>query len=76
MRGSIQVIKSHEWFAGWDWDNLLSRQYKPPLKPDSNINESHMTLKGELQTIMDAEVEEVRPNDIIEKSPENWDAEF
>lgn len=31
--GSIDALKAHEWFKGYDWDLLLSRQQTPPYVP-------------------------------------------
>ena len=31
---SIQEIKSHPWFDGVNWEEILNKRVKPPLVPD------------------------------------------
>jgi len=33
-KGGSQNIKTHTWYAGFDWDALNQRTMEPPLKPD------------------------------------------
>lgn len=33
-------LKKHMWLAGFDWDGLVARTVKPPLKPMSKIPEA------------------------------------
>ena len=32
--GSLEHLKSHPWFDGFDWDNLISKQTPAPFPPD------------------------------------------
>lgn len=31
---SIDEIKKHQWFAGFDWDLLIKKELPPPFKPN------------------------------------------
>lgn len=42
LSGRAQDIKSHKWFAGFDWDALESRKMEAPRKPQ---NDSSKRLK-------------------------------
>ena len=32
--GGVQSIKNHEFFSGIDWQKVLNKEYKPPVKPN------------------------------------------
>lgn len=34
LKGGVNEIKNHRWFAGFDWDGLRSQQLEPPHIPD------------------------------------------
>ena len=41
-------LKKHEWFSGFDWDNLTLKTHNPPYKPDIpdvNENDDELVVK-------------------------------
>jgi len=41
--GGAKAIKEHQWFKGFDWNALMSRDMKPPFIPPIVENHSHIT---------------------------------
>lgn len=37
--GSIEKLKSHEWFIGFDWDALFTQKCIPPFIPDVEVRD-------------------------------------
>ncbi len=36
QKNGYSDLKSHKWFSGFDWDNLIRRTIKPPIVPRLN----------------------------------------
>ena len=35
--GTLQEVRQHPWFAGFDWDSLLNKTMEPLFIPNQNI---------------------------------------
>jgi cGMP-dependent protein kinase len=81
--GSVNNLKSHPWFHGFNWDALVNRQLPTPYKPrlPDLTREIQSALKAardvnEVITKEEASDEPAgkarRPNNV----PENWDQDF
>ena len=81
--GSVNNLKSHPWFHGFNWDGLVNRQLPTPYKPrlPDLTREIQSALKAardvnEVITKEEASDEPAgkarRPNNV----PENWDQDF
>lgn len=78
MGGSIEKLKSHSWFANFNWKRLEYKKLKPPfipfIHPETTRNSLTKSLQefiGEiegLETVSNRRVSLVEPND--------WDSEF
>ncbi|CAG9331746.1 unnamed protein product [Blepharisma stoltei] len=82
--GSIENLKAHPWFNGFNWDQLLSRQLEPPYRPRvSDLSrEVQASLKNK-RSISDIISIEEASEDIPQtksRKPKsvfnNWDEEF
>lgn len=53
LSGRAQDIKSHKWFAGFDWDALESRKMEAPRKPqnDSSKRLKELAVRGGAQRL-------------------------
>ncbi|CAG9329651.1 unnamed protein product [Blepharisma stoltei] len=89
--GSIENLKKHEWFAGFDWEGLMHQTIVPPYTPDvgdnfEDIEEDDAELHEPWDQVLNQESEdsdmsipEVIDTELEEfKSsiPRNWDAGF
>jgi 5'-3' exonuclease len=89
--GSIESIKKHEWFEGFDWEGLIKQTLVAPYTPD--VGDMHEELEDEpnepsspwdqmldrISEESDTELPEVLDTDIEEyKSsiPQYWDERF
>ncbi|CAG9331043.1 PKG_35 [Blepharisma stoltei] len=87
--GSIDNLKKHEWFTGYDWDNLINEAVIPPYTP--NLGEKTEDLQNNAGHVYmwdapldnESEEEESLPDisdtelEAYKKSiPENWDEGF
>lgn len=81
--GSVNNLKAHPWFHGFNWDGLINRQLPTPFKPrmPDLTREIQSALKAsrdinEIITKEEAADEPPsksrRPNNV----PENWDQDF
>lgn len=60
LGGSYGALKSHEWFADFDWDMFFNKEMNPPFVPENEsvsseaqIQESiQLNSKNSFQTIM------------------------
>ena len=82
LGGSIENLKAHPFFAGFEWDKLLLKEIKSPYIPQvksllelSNTIKSDKTLQ---ETILSVEDTEEIPQTRVKpyKIRENWDEEF
>lgn len=46
MQGGISEVKSHPWFAGFDWDALAQRKMKAPYVPKVSSPEDASNFEG------------------------------
>lgn len=75
MRGSIENIKSHKWFKGVPWENLLSKIFKPPYIP--NVKPSKQSLGNSKDIIAYLNKYEAQNINLGQgKNGDNWDFEF
>ena len=75
MRGTIETIKTHKWFKGVPWDNLLSKAFKPPIIPTLKpLNKNEINTKDIVSFLNKYEMQGPYKN---EKMPSDlWDFEF
>jgi cGMP-dependent protein kinase len=80
--GSIELVKGHLWFAGFDWEKLLSKEIRPPFIPKvlpvTQAVESALSSKKNLEEF----ISKIEMKDDIAKHkrrhdpPIGWDDEF
>ena len=82
--GSVNNLKNHPWFHGFNWDSLVNRQlptpYKPRLPDLTREIQTALKLSKDINEIISKEeaTDEVpsgksrKPNNV----PENWDQDF
>mmetsp|Transcript_26535 Transcript_26535/g.26188 ORF Transcript_26535/g.26188 Transcript_26535/m.26188 type:complete len:143 (-) Transcript_26535:65-493(-) len=82
--GSIENLKNHPWFNGYNWDHLISRQIESPYKPrlhDLNRDIQAAMKNGRNLTeiiAMEEANDEIQPSKHKKSGSANpnWDAEF
>ncbi|CAG2171805.1 unnamed protein product, partial [Oppiella nova] len=56
QKNGYSDLKSHKWFSGFDWDQLIRRQIKPPIVPRLNsATDTHYFDVTPDQTLKEAE---------------------
>ena len=84
LGGSVQNLKSNEWFTGLNWEKLLIKQIKAPFIPENKdltaeINDALENGKDLMETILKEESRDFFIKRITKTVPEfddAWDAEF
>ena len=83
LRGNIESLKKNEWFIGIDWDQLLSKQVKPPFIPKVSRHKRDIakTLTSEHNfqgIIKDQESSKIASSTSLKSQSQNsvWDNEF
>eukprot|EP01052_Picozoa_sp_SAG31_P012316 SAG31_NODE_718_length_12607_cov_21.723937_8_plen_297_part_00 len=67
---SAARIKSHPWFTGFDWQQMLARELKSPWQPEWDSNtDTHNFDKYDERDLPPP------PSDYVDKDP-GWDADF
>ncbi|OMJ75567.1 hypothetical protein SteCoe_25263 [Stentor coeruleus] len=81
--GSINNLKSHPWFHGFNWDALINRQmptpYKPRLPDLTREIQSAMKSSRDINEIITKEESADEPPSSKNRRaniPENWDQDF
>jgi cGMP-dependent protein kinase len=81
--GGFENTKSHPWFSGLDWDQLLSKKIKAPYVPKvtnlrSDIDAAIRNPKNTLEVILKVEnkTDVPPPRKRKVKIPESWDQDF
>jgi cGMP-dependent protein kinase len=81
--GGLENTKSHPWFSGLDWDQLLSKKIKAPYVPKvtnlrSDIDAAIRNPKNTLEVILKVEnkTDVPPPRKRKVKIPESWDQDF
>ena len=81
--GGFENIKAHPWFAGLDWDQLLSKKIKSPYVPKvvnfkNEIENSIRNPKNTVEAIarVESKTDIPPPRKRKIKVPENWDQDF
>ena len=80
--GSIENLKNHTWFSGFEWDKLIARKLKAPyLPPEKKINDIEELIRANKS--MDEIIAKVEAADDIPlprkrntRITEDWDREF
>ena len=67
VKGGAKLIKRHAWFKGFDWDKLLKKTLKAPIK---------IHVKNDLDTTNFDEVEDEDPVEPYIDDGTGWDADF
>lgn len=83
-RGPVDLLRSHKWFAGFNWDGLLSKKIHPPYHPVVDTLAGEIARSNYVDGICQAfEIEEdfVQNEEImqmvsIKPVGDNWDKEF
>ena len=76
--GSIEKLKKHEWFSGFDWEKLVLKQASPPYKPDIpsiNDNDDDFEDLDESQAPWDKQLDEAS-NNTSDSLPDVLDTEI
>ena len=47
LTGGVEAIKKHSFFNGIDWDKVLTRGYKPPIRPKANDEGDYKNIDGQ-----------------------------
>ena len=82
FNGSIENVKGHIWFAGFDWDKLLSKELASPYVPkvvgvSSYIDAALASKKSLDEFISKIEIkEEIMKHKRRNEPPAGWDEEF
>lgn len=80
-QGSVEKLKRHRWFKGFDWEKLESRELLPPYVPNPEAKKGTAGRK-DLSTVLQAEEkgEELQPSRSESRNrpapPPDWDGEF
>ena len=80
--GSIENLKSHSWFSGFEWDKLLAKKMKSPyVPPEKKFNDIEDAIRANKP--LNEIIEKVEAGDDVplprKRSPkvvEDWDREF
>ncbi|CAG9322201.1 PKG_21 [Blepharisma stoltei] len=82
-RASIESLRRHSWFSGWNWEDVQSKQRKPPylLPVKVNLGKIERALKSKLTIfdILEADEESFRlklPKFRKISTKRNWDDLF
>jgi cGMP-dependent protein kinase len=84
-RGSAKDLKANNWFAGLDWDFLISRQVKAPFLPRvEDLEKMKKNIEGKSLVEMVVQSEENENNGlwtefeekVLKPEPFQWDDEF
>lgn len=82
MRGSAEKVKSHKWFNGIDWENLLSRKLRTPYIPLSDCLDQPIECRLKEGKLIENYLNEHENFDFIvnrnkgSKIPIDWDKDF
>lgn len=84
LRGSVENLKAHPWFANFDWDKLMSRQLRSPYRPPLNSFASDITTALRRRTTANTAIQNEERQDPNYRSMQNtqsllpraWDEEF
>lgn len=89
--GSIENLKKHEWFAGFDWEGLMHQTVVPPYTPDvgdnlEDVEEDYAEQQEPWDQMLNQDSEESENSmpEIIDTEleefklsiPRNWDQGF
>ncbi|CAG9313369.1 PKG_10 [Blepharisma stoltei] len=82
--GSIDNLKNHQWFQGFNWEHLLTREIRPPYIP--RVNDLSRDIQSALKQnrplddviTREENSEEIPPGKSRRPRhcPENWDQDF
>ncbi|CAG9323131.1 PKG_22 [Blepharisma stoltei] len=82
--GSIDNLKNHPWFQGFNWEHLLTREIRPPYVP--RVNDLSRDIQSALKQnrsiddiiTREENAEEIPPGKSRRPRhcPENWDQDF
>lgn len=80
LRGNMENLKLHHWFANYNWERLISRQLKAPYIPkleeiETGLAETRENVAEFIEKIENSQVPLKRLNSIKE-IPKNWDQAF
>ena len=73
--GSVDKLKKHEWFVGFDWDGLINKTIAPPYKPEVGELEDLQEDLDEPESPWDLQIGE-DSEDTSDSFPEVHDTEI
>lgn len=82
LGGSIENLKSHGWFSGFEWDKLFGKSIVPPyVPPEKQVGDLDGAIRAnkkneEIIAAVEAEENVPAPRKKSSNAAEGWDQEF